>query len=478
MMVAALFAALPEARAAEHVVKLPGEMIGAIELAAASGPGQLGVFTADDRKPTRRRLLNLYVKSGGELKPSGTHQLWDDAAGFDRCRLAAGEGDTLLYIRPTGIFKHGSATPVVSHPTFFRHARDDGIMRVRLCFDLFAGEAPAILVPVLDGVAVFRHDAAAKSYKLDTTLQAPARQSPSGQLLRADDTESMQRVVVRIEFPDVVPTDFNGDGLKDICMNRDLIVRCAMQVKGGGFKDAPIYDTKLDVLSPAEEKDSSLNVSSRLVEFSGDGRVDLVVQKSSFDISSMNTQLQFFVQQNGAFANKPSQVLARKGYFAFQEYIDLDGDGLKDLVAPTAALGWTELAGIFFSRSADVEFVWYKNTGGKFAEAAKPLHSLSFPVEFKNVRAITAVLPLWNPRFKPGPAAKDGERRVLFTPGMNELQLVRFRPDTEAEVVWQSPAKVGTDMLDVDLDGDGNGELIYASPRDPARAKELRYFTL
>src|SRR5690606_20739934 len=106
-LVAALACGAASATAAEQVLKLPGEILGAVELSKASGAGQLGVFIADDHKPTRQRSLILYEKDGSQLKPVGRHMLWEDAGAFDRCRLDP-SGDTLLYVRPDGIYRHGS----------------------------------------------------------------------------------------------------------------------------------------------------------------------------------------------------------------------------------------------------------------------------------------------------------------------------------------------------------------------------------
>lgn len=462
--------------AARSALKLQGEYLAMAEVRQAAGTSQLALFSADQSEPRRRRHVEFYDKTKSTLTQSPTMDVPVDAAAYDVCKLSPdAKTETVLFLRKDGVYALGGTTPLASEATLFPTGRDDSLPRVRICFDLFKNEGSALVVPRLSGVTIFRQ-AKPGVFSPHERIDSDAELGFQGTVLRGDELRNTQRLSVRFEFPAVTAPDFNGDGRKDLCFNFEERLVCHLQGDATGFTKARVIAKQLSILTPEEKLDTSLRVSSRLVDVSGDGRPDLIVSKATWSVSDMGATLKIFVQQgDGSFPKTPTQEISRTGYFSYQEYFDYDGDGFIDLVAPVATLGWSELARIYLSRKADIEFVWYKNNGGRFDTKERFIHSMSFPVEFKNIAAILGSLPLWDVRFTSTAPAR-GRRQVLFFPKKSGVELrVATAMGLTDKTLWSEGAPLGSDTIAVDLDGDGRHEIVSAYPKDQERSRSLLF---
>lgn len=470
-----LFAGAASASAAVAPIRLDGDILGAAALARSGGTkGQdLVVLMAEDGGAGRRKAVHFQRDpAAAKLVVGATTRLPDDAVAYDVCRLGADTAETLVVITPAGLFR-ADGPAVVKTQTLLAYRQKGELPRVRVCFDLYDGEPQAALLPVLAGVELYRQKAG--TWSRIATLPQLGELKVQGQPVRGDEARRTQRLALRLELAEARFVDFDGDGKKDICLSGDEDIACYLQKAGGAFDGGTVRRQSLAILTADEKKDTSLKATCHLVELSGDGRADLVVRKSRWGVTDMETTLYIFRQQkDGRFPAKAEQTVHRTGFFNYQEYVDLDGDGRLDLLAPVAALGWSELAGIALSKSATISFVWYRNKGdGLFATEAEPLHELNWPVDFRNFGNILGSLPLWGTRL-----AKGEGREIVFFPGKKAVQVGRLVGGKEGltlETVATIPAEIGSDALAVDLNGDGVDELVLTDPRTPARARSLVY---
>jgi hypothetical protein len=475
--------------------KVKGDALGAVELEGKPGdPGVLLVFSADRTKPRHQRFVTSFRKEpGGGLALVASLPLREDLVAYDICRLeGAGAAEALLAIGERGVERldvpmgkeslaaggpsgTGGRRRLLDAETVLAHARDDAMPRVRLCFELWRGEPPALIIPKLTGVEVHRQKTPGTFAKVQTLRVRSEAGLLGGTPARRSERERVQRMTLRIEFPDVDAVDFDADGRLDLCLVRSRWLACHKQRADGAYASEPDLRYSFDLLTESEELDGSVRVESRLVELTGDGRPDVVVAKADWKISDMGTTLHVFAQQpDGTFAKAPVQSLERDGFFAFHDYFDVDGDGRLDLVAPVAELGWTEIARTYLTRRANIDFVWYRNDGGRFETKARDVHSVSAPIDLKNYSALLGALPLWSAAMLP---KKDGggTRQMIFFPGQTSVEVREVAQGGAAgSVKWSTEAPVGSETLLVDLDADGTNELVLAYPRDQARSSEVR----
>lgn len=468
------FALAAAPAAAAERLRLDGDVLSTVAVPRGGAKGSdLAVFLAETKARAAgtlsARKLVWFAKDGAKLKVASSVAIPNAAVGWDLCKLGAPDGPpTVVLLRPDGVYPIGSETPVIRTPTLFLYRAREEFPRLRLCFEL-APDAPQLVVlPVTEGLALYR------AGKRVGTVPQIGELRPFGQPIRGDDLERTQRFALRIDFAEVSFLDFDGDGRKDLCLAADERVACHLQNASGGFAATPGAAQAFSLLSEAERKDQSLRIYTHFVELTGDGKADLVIRKSRFSVTDMESTLYVHHQKpGGTFATKADQTLSRKGYFNYQEWLDLDADGKTDLVAPVADLGWSELMGIVLSRRATIEFVWFKNQGGKLAEAEALLHTVKWPVDFKNFNAILGALPLWATRFGAG-------KRALFFGDKQYVEVMRVTTEgggVKLESEAKLEAEIGAEATLVDLDADGKDELVMADPRDPQRASSLVYLT-
>lgn len=426
-----------------------------------------------------QKQLEVYQKSReGTLVRNRVIPLDRDAVAFDICPLPASlRAEEFLVIGSKGVSRVPPGQPVLNIETILAHEREDVFPRVKVCFPIFSSvsglesESHAMIIPKLHGIELYRQkQPGVLTRYAQFPIQADARyQWP---ILRGA-LGSTQRVSVRFEFPDVTTPDFNGDGLADLCFTSSEYVSCLFQDKTKGFLGGALpIEYKVQVLTSEDRKNTSIRVESRLVDLTGDGRPELVVAKSSWNLSDIGVSLFLYHQDpKTLFKSQPVQILRRSGYFGFQEYRDHDRDGLVDIVAPVASTSWTDIAAAYLTKRVSLEYVWYKNKGGHFADQSTSLHAFGYPLDFKNWAGLLGSLPLWDIRF----GQKDPG--VMFFPMAESLEMRTIQADHGVGSIppWSYVTEVGGEVSRLDLDLDQRDEIVIAFPRDSQRSQILKF---
>ena len=465
-------ASLASAEVKPVTLVLKRDVVSLAEVAGSDGQSRLAAIVADASKPHPKRQLLWLKKQGANLIVAGEQGLSSDDGAFDICRLHGPKAPAeLLTLRPDGVYRLGTKAPLAATDNIFAQPSDDSVPRVHLCFQLFAGEAPALVVPSLGHLQIFRSKDDGATYQPYVRLPqtANANYNWTSTALRGEQLETTQLVSVRLDFPAVTALDFDGDGRIDLCLSRGESLQCYLQGPGG-FTESQQKSFFFPVRSDAERQQQSVRTIGQLVELERGALPAYLVSKTEWNVSDMRTAVYIFRQAKaGGFSGKPAQIISRKGYFAYQEYLDLDEAGRKDLVAPVAALGWSDLMSIYLAKAADIDFVRYKNQGGTFATQPDDLHSLSFPVDFKRLTSVLGSLPLWQIRL-PNKEADVSGHDVAFFPAKEAIDLVRLQKRDGALVgvpLGHIPVTVGSEVIASDLDGNGINEIIFTWPREP-----------
>lgn len=421
-----------------------------------------------------QKYLEIFGKAtNGSLQRVQMNPLPPDVTGFDICQDPQDpKKEEMLLIGHAGIYRIHQSQPFLRRETILAHPRDDTMVRVKLCFNLFKGEERSLVIPRIHGVDVFRINRKGE-YSHDSHFPVRAEARYQWPILRGAHA-SVQRVAVRFEYPDVNALDFNGDGFTDLCFSSSESVRCVFQDGFKGFinsiKPLEFYTR---ALTSEEKKDTSKRVETKLIDINGDHKPELVVAKSTWNISDIGVSLSFFKQDpQELFQRKPFQTIQRSGYFGFQEYWDYDGDGLIDMTAPVATTTWTDIAAAYLTKKVQLEFVLYKNIGGKFDEKPIPLHSMNYPIDFKNWASLLGCLPIWNSNLG------QKEKGVLFFPMAQSIELRTINKELgiNEKITWETPAEIGGDVQTIDLDQDSKNEIVIGYPKDPHKSNRMIFF--
>lgn len=251
-----------------------------------------------------------------------------------------------------------------------------------------------------------------------------------------------------------LPADFDGDGRLDLCTLSATEDGASLEVHTQGGASNGSAETAAFPALPTAAIAVPTEGSLRLVDFDEDGDLDLLDQRNDRD----EAKLLFYRNDDGKLdTEKPNQLLKYSGYRVESRFIDLDGDGAKELVVtcfdlPDAA-AISELA---FHRRL---FVHRRDAKRVFARRAAT----------KDVRSLSAdgVEGLRGGNLD-GDLDGDGVRDVVDIGDDGEVLARRLSRDLriDAKPFWShQPAMMIRDLWVEDLDGDGRGDVLLRHAR-------------
>lgn len=454
---------------------LPERLVTMFSLKTGSGPDQLVIVSRTEAQDEAQERYIQQVKAGagGALTTSDRKPLPASIAAYARCPAGSGS-DLLLGLGASGVTDMNTGAQLVSHPTLFAHRAKDLFPEFPICFDLFGDERPAIVIPVLQGLTIFRWNKKSAAYEQHAEIAVRANSRFFWQVVDQDsDDVARQNASISLDFPDNFITDFNGDGRKDMCFAYGESVQCVLQAKNG-FKGAQRSRFNFDILTATEKDDSSIRIRNRLLDINGDRLADLVLQKTVWNITSMETTLYIYLNKAvTGFKGVADQTIRRSGYFAYHDFIDLSGDGLPELISPVADMNFADMVRILVSRTVSIDNIVYSNKQGVFSPKATSVFSHIFPVNFRNAASLSSALPVWNVRI--GKTNPKNSINGLFFPDKTKIAAVEFPKSgiADSHVVWTRDAEIGDAIVVLDLDGDGVDELWTGWPRVSEKSKRI-----
>jgi len=200
-----------------------------------------------------------------------------------------------------------------------------------------------------------------------------------------DDEGPRDLVAVSESVPAPQFTDFDGDGRSDLVAqtSRELLVW--LQRPGGTFPEAP--DGRHDQPVPADrERRLDVSYGAYVADLDGDRRADCVMLAGDKRSEEARTQVLVYVQarsgdeESPLFGAKglPSQLLRIGGFAGSPQLVDVDGDGLPDLVVGAVRLdGALDAARAASSGTLDAQIYVYRNRGGAFSDRPDLSYDLS-----------------------------------------------------------------------------------------------------
>lgn len=327
------------------------------------------------------------------------------------------------------------------------------------------------LLPLLEGIAVVTRGADGR-WSMTSELELPPR---PGYLVRDDLYEPRARnfsLRIALTVPEMTLGDFDGDGRRDlIAVVDDLVTVFRGEPKGGLFAVMPIARIHLGVRTSAEAARGNALVQVSVLDFDGDGIVDLMVNKVVGGLQSMHAQTGFYLGRKGGGFDRPLQVMARDGFAGSLSFADVDGDRRPDLIMPYTHIGFAEAARILLTRRLSVGFEVHRNLGPKgFNTNADVVRPVDFPVDYSAGAEIDAPLPTLDGDFNGDGVVDFAAGKPPDTLGVwlgGGKQLVAEYPKALVHVpssrYWQV----------LDLDGDRYSDILLFYRHRPALEGQL-----
>jgi hypothetical protein len=452
-------------------LQVPGRVVGlqADDLDADGKKDLVVVFLAG-KPPRAQRQIAVFFGAAGSpqiLHPPANAAFIDlaDIDGDGRRAIVLGDSRGLSVWRVSGNRFEPTPTSLLKVSGLLALPADEDLPFFDVARDWDGDGTAEILIPILDGVAVFTRRE--EGWSRAGTLRLPPQAS---HMVRSEQYEPrLRNFAARVSYviPELVSADYDGDGKRDLC----AIYEDSLQVHKGGvgstvFSEKPSARHALGAKTEAEVTRDTAHVHSTLRDLDGDGVVDLVVNKVSGGLQQMRAETAVFLGKKGGGFDPPAQVLKRDGYSGAISIADLDGDGKPELVMPFVAVGLTEMARVLLSKRMRVGFEMRKNRGRSFSVEPEATREIDFVVDTSRLADVDGPFPS-----VAGDYNGDGKFDFVAMNSSDQLGVwlgggEALMTDVPKAIIHVTPSK---HFVVTDLDGDKKSDLlIFYKHKEPA----------
>ena len=186
-------------------------------------------------------------------------------------------------------------------------------------------------------------------------------------------------------FPEITVGDYEGDGKPDLYVIQEETLRIYGASGGatgdGHYSPTPTVVLNFSIRTQEERNRRGAFVNAMALDLNGDKRTDFVLNKVSGGLASMKSETAIHLNKSG-FRKAPDQEVKRSGFSALVQFVDLNGDGLPEMIEPYSDVGLVTLARAMVSKTMSVDWLITKNEGGTFNTKASTEMSISFGLDF------------------------------------------------------------------------------------------------
>jgi len=204
----------------------------------------------------------------------------------------------------------------------------------------------------------------------------------------------------QLVLPRFQAIDQDGDGRRDLIFFSREAVAVFRAQKDGGFAADPQMHQRLAVLSREERIRRGVHLRGAAADFDGDGRADLMFNKSSGGIANMRSEVWVHLaRDDDGYRAEPDLLIRSTGYGGLARPVDVDGDGRSDLVRPHVEMGIMAMSQVLLTGKIDVTFhVHLAHDGGLRRRPDFSLSS-SFAVDFSANQELGGTYPIFGRDF-------------------------------------------------------------------------------
>ncbi len=425
---------------------------------------------------------------GFSSRPDLTVKAPRPAAVFDVGPADDVPGDDLVFWTRTGLFKlsfadrrPGKIRSLVATRSLVGGAEKADLPHWRFLRGLGPKKTPTILIPDRNRLRIFRWAKGEWTHVQDVKVGIRSYYDSETDMFRpAEDSGSPSRsysfrstrLVPKLRF-----IDQTGDGREDLVTLFEDHVAVFVAGEDGRFADEPIFRRGFELRTHQELENQDALVSAEVAHLDGDGVADLCLTKGSGGLTSFKSEV--FLHRGvagGGFEPRPRQTFTQKGIGTLVAFEDVDGDGIVEMLQPSAEISVVSMVRALVSKRFDlaVQLRRASEQPGTLFEP-KPAQELTmrFELDFSSGATVRGSPPLFGWDFD-----GDGLRDALLADGGNRMVLHKgqaghrnfFRKD--AHITLDGPSSSTTRPLFPRPDGGLPDVLVFYVARED-RASEL-----
>ncbi|MFK7886315.1 MAG: FG-GAP repeat domain-containing protein [Gammaproteobacteria bacterium] len=351
----------------------------------------LVVATLGGLPPNETRTLHVYFQTeagGFPDVPSLQRAVPRASAVFDLADIRPTPGVELLLLRPNAVSVVSLSTdaPVVDLPvpgpsTVAAASDERGFDQMRLVHDDIGGRR-RMLIPQIGAATVM---------ELDGT---PVQQLGVGG--RANYFVSRPESLVAFESPlqlyldtpRVSIGDINGDGLGDVLAATRHELRLFESTSDGDFTATPTTTLVPNLVTAEDHRRGSGGVVTSGADQNGDGLMDILISHVEGSFADATTTTRLYRNRGGAFdLDAPDDVFVSKDALSSDLLLDINGDGLPELVRIKLKFSVLEVVEIMLTRNVDALVqTHYLGADGRFSKRPASRKKISTGISFDTFR--------------------------------------------------------------------------------------------
>jgi hypothetical protein len=362
--------------------------------------------------PKSKSIVSVFLTKDFKVtnKPAQIHTLPSEAVAYDVSDINLDGHADFLYLAANGVWAlYGQAGGLSSTPrqlleamTIGALASEDKIPRMQLVVDL-GNQRKVLLVPTvpIGPFALYEKDGG--KWTLGQVLRVPLR---ARVLTAAEDFRAARDfgALFYFDYPRWQAIDQNGDKKLDLMFfRRDRVAVFRMQADGK-FKSTPDFYRNFKMLNAEENIKKGINIRGVAGDISGDGRADIMFNKTVGGIRNMKTELRIYLaDKNADYPGWPNFRKKRKGHGSSAQLIDVNGDKKADLVWPHVEVGITTMIQMMMSEKLELDFEVYFSQGGRLRNKPNLIIESAFGINLKSNQELLGLYPKFDLDFN-----KDG----------------------------------------------------------------------
>lgn len=349
------------------------------------------IITLGGLPPRETRTIHIYLQNeDGEFadKPDRQRSIPGTSAVFDFADVRPTPGLEMLLLRPNsvGVWSLMSESPPAEMPipgasTVAAASDERGYDQMKLVHDDLGGrrrflipQIGAATIMELDGTPVQQLDIGGRAnFFVSRPVSLIAFESP---------------LQLYFDTPRVSLGDLNGDGLGDVLAATRHEIRLFVGAADGGFSSAPTTILVPDLVTPEDHRRGSGGVVTSGADQNGDGLMDLLISHVEGSFANAVTTTRLYRNRDGEFdLEAPDDVFISKDALSSDLLLDIDGDGLPELVRIRLKFSVLEVVEIMLTRNIDALVqTHYLGEDGTYARRPAARKKISTGISFETFR--------------------------------------------------------------------------------------------
>lgn len=390
---------------------LPGDFDG-------DGLTDLAVAFVHGVEPRETRYLTVFWQTpGGDFQASASALEVPETAALVDVGVLQGK-DTLLLMAYDGVDaiaidarELSAFSRVLNAETMVFHGELGDLTELDFASDLFHDGVTRMAIPQWGKLSIAEpaedgfFDIA---HTVDIPQQAFYTAGPVRYGMRTDD----YALSVVLRAPRFQAADMDRDGQPELVLHVDENV-FVYGWDGDTLEAWPRHVRHFAIRSDAEKLSAGVSISMLLEDINGDAVPDVILNKISGGISAMKSRTEVYLGRSDlTFAKQAARVYEDEGYASSLQLVDLNGDGITEVIAPIAAMGLWQLSQIAMSGKIELTFRIYEGTALGPVEKSQASFDATLLIDYASGAQLKSPAPTFAGDFN-----GDGQGDLLISRG-------------------------------------------------------------